>query len=138
MRKGTPIWTWGYWVPQSAPPKLLFYSFCSKSPENGLLWCLFFYARTATTHLHLPSAPQIDPQVAGNLIGRSNLTKVSKPPCPYILTLLLSARPPPPPLRLHHSRDLSEGPRLSQRLSQCGFSAFCWKSHGGMQSLQCF
>lgn len=79
-----------YWVSTVCTPRLLLSSFCSKSPENGLLWCLFFLCKNSYNHLHLPSAPQIDPQVAGNLIGRSNLTKVSKPPCPHILTLLLS------------------------------------------------
>lgn len=51
-------------------------------------------------HLHLPLAPQIHPQVTGNLTGRSNLAKISKPSSRCILTLLFSACPwpslPPP------------------------------------------
>lgn len=104
---------------QQEPPK--------RSPLMPVFFLFFFYARTATIHLHHPSAPQIYPQVAGNLIGRSNLTKVSEPSYPYILTLLFSARPPPPPPRLHHSRDLSEGPEALPMWLQCFPLEVTWR-----------
>ena len=66
-------------------------------------------------HLCLPLAPQIHPQVAGSLTGRSNLTKISKPSSQHTLTLLFFACPSPPP-KLHHSRDLLEGSKAVPHL----------------------
>lgn len=95
-------------------------SFCSKDQKNSLLQCLFFMQEQfhPASTLCLPLVPQIHPQVTGNLTGRSNLTKISKPPSQCILTLFFS-----PVLVLLPSCSTAETCQRDQRLS----SIWLWR-----------
>lgn len=101
------------------------------------------HARTATFHLHTSTSPWLpNLHLTGNLIGRINLTKVSKPSGQCILTLLFSTYPrchtpilPPPPPEVSPQQNLSEGPEFLPHLA---LALSIGIYNGGKQSLQCF
>lgn len=90
-------------------------------------------------NLCLPSAPQIHPQVTGNLIGRSNLSKILRPSHQCILTLPFSACPQHLFSHLLPNCTIAETCQSDQRLSLHWALALSPEvPNGGIQSLQPF
>lgn len=136
LGRGPPILQ-GHEMPMVCKPRL-YHSPDSAAKTRKMVsfsaYSLCKHSSIPPPRLCLPLAPQIHPQVAGSLTGRSNLTKISKPSSQHTLTLLFFACPSPPP-KLHHSRDLLEG---SKALPHLALAPSTGTHNGGMQSLQGF
>lgn len=82
----------GHWMPMVCKSRL--YHFPDSAAKNRKMvsfsaYSLCKHSSNLLAHLCLPLAPQIHPQVAGSLAGRSNLTKIWKPSSQHTLAAFL-------------------------------------------------